>query len=377
MPTLTPTPTEPETASGLEGITVADTALSEVDGERGQLTIAGYSVETLAPSATFEQVACLLLEATSELPRGEVLEGFTRRLESHREISPAIGSLLDDAGARRVEPMDALRMGIAALESTDDNRETAATLVASLPTVIAHYWRRRQGKEPIAVRPELGHAAHYLYLLEGEEPAPARSRALETYLNTIVDHGLNASTFTARVILSTQSDLVSAITGAIGALKGPLHGGAPGPVLDMIEAIGTVDRAENWLRDQVASGGRLMGFGHRVYRVRDPRAEVLAAAAARLADAGENAALFDLARGIERTAVDVLAELKPGRRLDTNVEFYTALLLHSVGLPRELFSPTFAAGRVVGWLAHSLEQQRTGRLIRPRGRYVGPRNLEI
>ena len=196
-------------------------------------------------------------------------------------------------------------------------------------------------------------------------------RALETYLNTVVDHGLNASTFTARVITSTGSDLVSAIVGAIGALKGPLHGGAPGPALDMVFEIGDLSRAEPILRKKIESGERLMGFGHRVYKVRDPRADVLSAAAERMFTRGGDMRLYKLARGVETIALRLLEEYKPGRRLQTNVEFYTALVLHGIGLEVPLFTPMFAISRVAGWIAHCLEQRREGRLIRPQSEYVG------
>jgi citrate synthase len=186
---------------------------------------------------------------------------------------------------------------------------------------------------------------------------------------TVSDHGLNASTFAARVIASTQAGTISAVIGALCALKGPLHGGAPGPVLDMLDEIGTADHAESYLREKVLAGDRLMGFGHRVYRVRDPRADVLKKAVIQLRD-GTNRIRF--AEQVEQTALRVLAELKPGRRLDTNVEFYTALLLDAIGLPRESFTPVFAMGRVVGWTAHILEQEKSGRLIRPQSRYIGP-----
>jgi citrate synthase len=212
-------------------------------------------------------------------------------------------------------------------------------------------------------------------MLDGAVPSPERVRALDTYLNTVVDHGLNASTFTARVITSTGSDLVSAIVGAVGALKGPLHGGAPGPALDMVFEIGDPARAEEVLRKKIESGERLMGFGHRVYKVRDPRADVLAAAAERLYEHDADRKLYELARAVEKTAIRLLEEYKPGRRLQTNVEFYTALLLHGLGLETSLFTPTFAISRVAGWIAHCLEQRKANRLIRPQSVYVGPRGL--
>jgi citrate synthase len=205
-------------------------------------------------------------------------------------------------------------------------------------------------------------------------PDAERVRGLETYLNTVIDHGLNASTFTARVITSTGSDLVSAVVGALGALKGPLHGGAPGPALDMVFEIGDASRAEEILRRKLDAGERLMGFGHRVYKVRDPRADVLAKAAERLFTRAGDMSLYTLARAVEAQAIRLLEEYKPGRRLQTNVEFYTALLLHGLGFETSLFTPTFAIGRVSGWIAHALEQRRAGRIIRPQSEYVGPRD---
>ena len=210
-------------------------------------------------------------------------------------------------------------------------------------------------------------------MLGGDVPDPERVRGLETYLNTVIDHGLNASTFTARVITSTGADLVSAIVGALGALKGPLHGGAPGPALDMVFEIGDASRAEAFLRRKIEGGEKLMGFGHRVYKVRDPRADVLAAAAERMFTRGGDMSLYTLARSVEATALRLLEEYKPGRRLQTNVEFYTALLLHGLGLEAALFTPTFAISRVSGWIAHAFEQNRSNRIIRPQSEYVGRR----
>jgi citrate synthase len=249
------------------------------------------------------------------------------------------------------------------------------TAIASFPTIVGSYWRFLNGETPVAIRTDLSHAAHYLHQLFGAEPTPERARALETYLNTICDHGLNASTFAARVIISTRSDVISAITGAVGALKGPLHGGAPGPALDMVFEIGSPERAEAFIRAKLDRGERIMGFGHRVYRVRDPRAVVLAKAAERFFSSDGDKRLYSLARSVETTALRLLREYKPERRLDTNVEFYTALLLHGIGLPTQLFTPTFAVGRVLGWSAHCLEQLAEGKLIRPQSVYVGPKGL--
>jgi citrate synthase len=275
--------------------------------------------------------------------------------------------------------MDALRMAAGTLGPAEPEaaglsgmQVTGVRLLAQMPVIVAGYWRLLQGQMPVAPRAGLGEAANYLYMLSGVEPSAERVRGLETYLNTVVDHGLNASTFTARVIISTGSDLVSAIVGALGALKGPLHGGAPGPALDMVFEIGEASRAEAYLRAKLARHERLMGFGHRVYRVRDPRADVLAAAAERLYRRGGDMALYELAKSVEGTALALLAEYQPDRKLQTNVEYYTALLLHGLGLPTELFTPTFAISRTAGWIAHSLEQRQQNRLIRPQSEYIGP-----
>ncbi len=356
--------------SGLEGVVAATTTLSHVDGERGELIIAGFPVGELAAHATFEETTWLLWHG--ELPTGSDLNAFRDALAAERELPPATITLLHECANARLDPMDALRIGAGtiSISSTDD----ANALVARFPTIVATYSRLRRGEQPIAPRPDLGHAANFLYMLTGDAPDAERVRGLETYLNTVVDHGLNASTFTARVITSTGSDLVSAIVGALGALKGPLHGGAPGPALDMVFEIGDASRAEAVLRAKISAGEKLMGFGHRVYKVRDPRADVLAAAAERLYTRAGDMSLYTLARAVEATAIRLLEEYKPGRRIQTNVEFYTALLLHGLGLDVALFTPTFAISRVSGWIAHALEQRRASRLIRPQSAYIGPRD---
>jgi len=239
-------------------------------------------------------------------------------------------------------------------------------------TIVAAYTRAAAGKQPIAPRSDLSLAANFLYIVNGNEPDPVAAHALDTYWVTVIDHGMSASTFTARVIASTRSDIVSAITGAIGAMKGPLHGGAPGPVLDMLTDIGTADRAEAWVRHELAAGRRIMGFGHRVYKVRDPRAEVLGRVAEEMAGAVlHDRKLFDLAREVETTALRVLEEVKPGRNLRTNVEFYTALVLQSIGLQPPMFVAIFACGRSAGWCAHVIEQHMEDHLIRPQSEYIG------
>jgi citrate synthase len=360
---------------GLEGIVAAATRLSHVDGEAGQLTLAGYAVEDLAPHAGFEEVAYLFLHG--RLPEPAEHAAFAKDLAARRALPSAAVEVLCEAAAAQAPPMDALRMAAAilGLGRKENPLDDAMTAIASFPTIVGVYWRLRNGETPVPIRCDLSHAAHYLHQLSGAEPPPERARALETYLNTVCDHGLNASTFAARVIVSTRSDVISAITGAVGALKGPLHGGAPGPALNMVFEIGSPERAETVIRAKLERGERLMGFGHRIYRVRDPRADVLAQAAERFYSTGGDRSLYDLARSVEATALRLLRERKPDRRLETNVEFYTALLLHGLGLPVELFTPTFAVGRVLGWAAHCLEQLRDGRLIRPRSTYIGPVGL--
>jgi citrate synthase len=360
---------------GLDGVVAASTRLSRVEGEAGQLTLAGYAVEDLAPYASFEEVAYLFLHG--RLPDHSELAGFAQALAQRRVLPGAATELLRAAAVANVPPMDALRMAapLLSMARADDPLENAITAIAAFPSIVGTFWRFRNGESPVGVRTDLPHAAYYLHQLFGTEPSAEQARALETYLNTVCDHGLNASTFAARVIISTQSDLISAITGAVGALKGPLHGGAPGPALEMVFEIGTPERAESVIRAKLDRGERLMGFGHRIYRVRDPRADVLNKAALRFFSSASDRSLYDLARTVEQTALRLLAEYKPGRRLNTNVEFYTALLLHGLGLPAELFTPTFAAGRVLGWSAHCLEQLREGRLIRPQSIYAGPVGL--
>jgi citrate synthase len=364
--------TEKQIHVGLDGIVAAATRLSSVDGAAGELVIAGFPLERFAGVATFEETLHLLWH--DRLPSAAELAALRADLAGRRALSPRTLGVVEAAARRATDPMDVLRMATSTLEASADDQSTARTLVAQMPTIVAAHWRLSNGQPAVEPRADLGHAANYLWMLKGEEPSAAQVRALETYLNTVVDHGLNASTFTARVIISTQSDLVSAIVGAIGALKGPLHGGAPGPALDMVFEIGTRERAEPVMREKLARGERLMGFGHRVYKVRDPRAEVLAQAARLLFAADADTQLYDLVTHVERTAVALLAEHKPGRNLQTNVEFYTALLLHGLGLPTELFTPTFTISRVGGWIAHCFEQQEVGRIIRPQSIYTGTKD---
>ncbi|MFN8514933.1 MAG: citrate synthase/methylcitrate synthase [Thermomicrobiales bacterium] len=371
----------PAATRGLDGIVVANTEMSLVDGQVGHLAIRGYDVEELAGRASFEEVAYLLWHGT--LPTQSQLDEFNAKLVAARALPEETEAAITLA-AKRMGPMDALRFAVASISADDPNLEDesqeakfdrACRILARVPVIVASYQRQRNGEKPVASRDDLGIAANYLYGISGEVPGDAETRGLNTYLCTVSDHGMNASTFTARVIASTASDMISAVTGAIGALKGPLHGGAPGPALTMIEEIGTPDRAEAWMKDAIAKGKKLMGFGHRIYKVRDPRAEVLYAAAEELADETDEREALALAKAVEQAGIKVLNEAKPGRNLNTNVEFYTALLLRELGLSADLFSPTFAVGRTAGWIAHIIEQQTGGRIIRPQSEYVGPRDL--
>jgi len=280
------------------------------------------------------------------------------------ELLPRLGDALDAP-----DGMAALRTGLSHLGVADD----PVALIGAAPVLVAAWSRRRTGAAPIPPDPAATHAADYLRMTTGGGGTPAQIAALDAYLVTAIDHGMSASTFTARVIASTASDLTSAIVGAIGALRGPLHGGAPGPVLDMLDAIATPERAEAWIRAELGAGRRIMGMGHRIYRVRDPRAAVLEREVQRLEKAGIAQGRLDLARATERAAERVLAAAHPERPLRANVEFYTAVLLEAASVPRAAFSPTFAVSRVAGWCAHVEEQRQTGRLIRPASRYVGPR----
>lgn len=380
-------------ARGLEGVVLTESRLSMVDGQAGRLVIGGFPVELLAPNASYEETLYLLWH--DRLPTATELAELRTRMATAGRLPVETLALLEAAAKLGHPPMDALRMGLATLGLHDPdvnavelqaadartNERRVLAVVAAVPAIVGAYHRLCAGLPPVAPDPARGYAANYLAMLL-RKPAPAaRVRALDTYLNTTIDHGFNASTFTARVTASTRSDVASAVLAALGALKGPLHGGAPGPALEMVFELRDAARrtgeplaalAEAYVRRVVAEGGRIMGFGHRVYRVRDPRADVLGAALARLFPRAGDNPLYDDARLVERVVLRVLAELKPHRALATNVEFYTALLLHALELPVPVFTPTFAVARVGGWTAHVLEQAREDRLIRPRAAYVGP-----
>lgn len=376
-------------ANGLEEVVAATTRLSDVDGEAGRLVIAGEPIEELAGRVTFEDAVHLLWRGREATP-----EDRTSLLSLLGEAREAAFERLGDLGDALALPdaMDALRAAAAHLTVSEsegarggdgDGLPSALRVIGAL-AVMAAAWSR-QGAPLVRPDPRATHAADYLHMVTGRAPAAHEVDALDAYLVTVIDHGMNASTFAARVVASTASDTVSAVVAAIGALKGKLHGGAPGPVLDMLDAIGSAENARGWLDRALARGERIMGMGHRVYRVRDPRAFVLERAVARLeaargelratgsspeAGPGDTGARLVLARAVEHEAEALLAVRYPERALRANVEFYTAVLLEAIGLPRTLFTPTFAVGRSAGWCAHIEEQRATGRLIRPRSRYV-------
>lgn len=345
--------------AGLEGVVVAETVLSQVDGEGGRLILRGHPLRALAGSRSFEQVASLLWGGACEsaLPA----ELGAARAAAHRRL-PGWGAALSLPCG-----MSALQAALA--QGVDPALPEGPAILGTLAVAGAAWWRARLGLEPLAPDPRRGHAEDLLRLIHGRAPSPAEAAALDAYLVTVIDHGLNASTFAARVVASTGSDSVSAVLAGIAALKGPLHGGAPGPVLDMLDAIGTPAHAPAWVAAELAAGRRIMGMGHRVYRVRDPRAEVLAEATRTLGDPRGRLALV---RATEEAAAAALSLKKPGRPMAANVELFTAVILEALGIGRELFSPIFAISRGAGWLAHIGEQRATGRLIRPRARYIGP-----
>ena len=363
--------------NGLEGIVAASTALSHVFGEEGRLVYRGYDIHELAGKTSFEEVAYLLW--FGHLPNAQELEEFVTKLGENRFLPQAVidGLRVLPADA---QPMDALRTGVSLLGAVEvdrfggtPDREEAIALAASFPVILAAFFRLRQGKEPVKARKDLNTAQNYLYQLFGTEPEEKHWKPLETYLILLADHGLNASTFAARVIASTESDICSAITGAVGALKGPLHGGAPSKVLDMLNEIGSEENVEAWIDNALDNGQKLMGFGHRVYKAEDPRAEVLRG----LAETASTPEFFALSKTTEDVALRKLDERKPGRRLYTNVEFYSAAVLAAVGLPGDMFTPTFAVSRSVGWTAHVLEQVEHNRLIRPQSEFVGSTDLHF
>jgi len=369
------TETSGDVPPGLEGVVVAETTVGDVRGQEGFFHYREYSATALAQRRSLEDVWHLLF--LGRLPHASESSAFASEVGQRRTMPPGLLALLPEL-ARQGEPLAVLRTAVSALGAelhwlpthdidAEELYQQSLRLCAVVPTILAATDRIRRGMAPVPPHEDLGFAANYLYMLTGELPSGERARALEQYMILTIDHGFNASTFTGRVITSTGADLAAAVVGAIGALSGPLHGGAPSRVLDMLDEIATPDRAEGFIRPAVERGERIMGFGHRIYKTDDPRSLLLRSIVTQF-----GGPLVDLAVGVERTVVDTLAELKPGRHLYTNVEYYACVVMDICGIPRHMFTPTFAAARTIGWCTHVMEQASHNRLIRPAARYVGP-----
>jgi citrate synthase len=362
---------------GLEGIVVGQTELSNVEGVEGRLTYRGFDIHDLAPSAEFEEIVYLML--FGDPPNRRQLDDLKVRLAANRMLPQPLIDMMQQI-PKTAWPMDVLRTMISALAhfvphqadgSHASNARTAIHLIAKTPTIVAAWDRIRRDLPPLDPRPELSHAANFLYMRSGELPIAEAARALNTYFVLLADHSYNASTFSARVTSSTRADIYAAATAAVATLEGDLHGGAPGRVMAMLLDIGKPERSEQYVRDLLAQGEKIMGMGHREYKIRDPRAEHLERMAKALGEAGDPK-WYEIARALEDAANRVLQEVKPGRRIYANVEFYTAPTLYSLGIPADAFTCMFACGRMVGWTAHVLEQLADNRLIRPQAQYVGP-----
>ncbi|NEB34409.1 citrate synthase/methylcitrate synthase [Streptomyces sp. SID14446] len=378
MPINRTASTSVDVPRGLAGVVVTDTELGDVRGLEGFYHYRQYSAVELAQTRDFEDVWHLL--AHGDLPDAPRRAAFTERTAALRRLPDDVRAALPAIAAATglSGPLAGLRTALSLLGASlgfrpvydinaERRRDDGLAAAAAVPTLLTALYRIGQGLEPVEPREDLGYAANYLYMLTGSEPDARRARAVEQYLISTIDHGFNASTFTARVIASTGADVAACLVGAVGALSGPLHGGAPSRALDTLDAIGTPDRIDGWVRERVLAGDRIMGFGHPVYRTEDPRSRMLRGIAQEF-----GGPLVDFAVEVDDGVEAILAELKPGRELHTNVEFYAGVVMELCGLPREMFTPTFAAARVVGWSANILEQAEDSKIIRPAARYVGP-----
>jgi len=356
-------------SKGLDDVVVGQSQVSWVGGNTGDLVYRGFDVRALVPGAPYESIVHLLLYG--DPPAVDPSPEVVLALKANRN-PPAAAERVVDALTPQLPPLEALRTILSSLGDGTygypPTLEEGFRLIAQTPVLLARFVRRSRGQSPAGPRSELSHAANYLWMLSATEPTAQQVRALEGYLCLLADHGMNASTFALRVAISTQSDLISAATAALATLKGPLHGGAPSRVSEMLDAIGTPERAEAWISERLARRELLFGFGHRAYKTEDPRGLVLHQIARSVADP----ARFALAEAVERAALAALRRARPEARLFTNVEYYSALVLEAVGLPREMFTPTFAVARTAGWTAHALEQAADNRLIRPDVEYIGP-----
>lgn len=358
--------------AGLKGVAVANTTIGAVRGAEGYYHYRQHNASDLARTRSVDDVVTLLIDEALP-PKVEAID-----LGPFRALPDQAANLVDVVSGFTSDALSVIRAALLAIADIEGHqpvldidhaqrRADAIRLIAVVPTIVARHHRRRSGSKPIAPDAELGHAADYLRMTTGEVPAAAKATAVEKYLVATVDHGFNASTFTARVVASTGASVASAIVAGLGALSGPLHGGAPGRALSMIEEIGSADKARTWVEAKLDAGEKIMGFGHAVYRAEDPRGIVLREAAE---DIGGD--LATAAVGIEREILAALAEWKPAQTIVTNVEYWAAVALGISGLPPELFTPSFAVSRVIGWSAHILEQANEGKIIRPSANYVGP-----
>jgi citrate synthase len=362
---------------GLEGVVVGSTLLSNVEGKVGRLTYRGYDIHDLAPNASFEEVVHLLLYG--HLPTRSELDALTKEIAAHRMIpEPLINGM--ERTPKDAWPMDVLRTivsGLALFVPVDgkgahvSDVHSAIELIAKVPTIVAMWDRIRRGLEPIEPRTDLSQAGNFLYMCRGQVPAEIAEEAMDTYLVLLADHSYNASTFSARVTASTKADVYAAVTSAIATLQGEAHGGAASAVGRVLLEIGKPERAEAYVREVLARGERIMGMGHREYKVRDPRAQHLETVSKKLSEITDPK-WYLTARALEDASNKVLQETKPDKRIYANVDFYSAPLFYSLGFPGDEFTPIFACGRIAGWVAHILEQLTDNRLIRPQATYAGP-----
>ncbi len=366
---------------GLEGVVFTETRLSSIDGEAGRLSYCGHDIRDLAAHASYEETAFLLWY--QRLPAVPELTMLSRWLRANRRLPRVVWGIMHSL-PEHATPMEALRTIASTLSMFDraciheeeggSSLCRSVSLTAKLPTVVASFDRLRRDHPPIEPRADLGHAANFLYMLSGREPEELSAQALENYFVLLADHGMNASTFSARVTASTLGDVYSAVVTALGTLKGPLHGGASQAAMEQLLEIGSVGNVDGWFEERMAKKKRLFGFGHRVYRAEDPRATLLRDLAHQAAQGSGNTLWFDIAAHLEERVLS--HPYFQERRIFTNVDFYTAPLLYALGIPVDLFIPMFAVARIAGWTAHVLEQQQHNRLIRPRAIYAGPRDQE-
>ncbi|KOV80681.1 citrate (Si)-synthase [Nocardia sp. NRRL S-836] len=357
---------------GLKDVVVTTTLIGDVNGAAGYYHYREHDAIELARTRSFEDVWFLFAEG--RLPDAAESELFRERTAALRELPAGIGEVLPAIARSGVTPLAGLRTALSMLPSQPmwdapmaARRADALRVCAVTPTVLAALHRLKLGLDPVEPRADLSTSANWLYMITGAEPEAWQSRAVEQYLIATIDHGFNASTFTARVVASAGADVVSAVTAAIGTFSGPLHGGAPDRALESLDLIGTPDNIDPWVREQIERGNRIMGFGHAVYRTEDPRARLLREIARQ-----HGTPLVEFATTVERRVTELLAELKPGRQLYANVEFYAGVVMELCGIPREMFTPTFACSRVIGWCANALEQSEDTKIIRPVARYTGP-----